>query len=343
MSETAPILVTGGAGYIGSHAVIALLDAGHRVIVIDDLSTGFRSLVDKRAIFFEGDIGNIGIVSGILDRYRPNAILHFAGSIIVPESVVDPLKYYSNNSAKTCTLLQSAVNAEVRHFLFSSTAATYGIPDHVPITESSATHPINPYGTSKLMTEMMLADVAMAHPINYCALRYFNVAGADPNQRSGQSTAGATHLIKVAVEAATGKRDGVSVFGQDFDTCDGTGVRDYIHVSDLALAHVHALTLLVDCPSESFILNCGYGSGYSVHEVLNAVERVTGKSLNRRLIARRAGDPDMLVADNSRILELTKWRPAYNNLETIVSHALAWEHCLMSLTADNGQPRRVFV
>jgi UDP-glucose 4-epimerase len=341
LTQIAPILVTGGAGYIGSHAVLALLDAGQKVIVIDNLSTGFRSLVDKRAIFFEGDIGNSGLVTGILNKYRPKAILHFAGSIVVPESVVDPLKYYHNNSAKTCILLQNAVAAGVRHFLFSSTAATYGIPDSVPIGETQPTRPINPYGTSKLMTEMMLADVAAAHPLNYCALRYFNVAGADPHGRSGQSTAGATHLIKVAVEAATGKRDHISVFGQDFATVDGTGVRDYIHVSDLAAAHVHALALLVERPSESFILNCGYGNGYSVHEVLNAVERVTGKSIERRLAPRRAGDPDMLVSGNARILELTKWRPAYNNLEVIIGHAFAWEHRLTNLQAENGQPRRI--
>lgn len=342
-TKAAPVLVTGGAGYIGSHAVLALLDTGYRVIVIDNLSTGFRSLVDKRAIFFEGDVGNSGLLGGILSKYKPFAILHLAGSIIVRESVQDPLKYYANNSAKTCMLLQSAVSAGVQHFLFSSSAAAYGIPDEVPISESAPMRPINPYGRSKMMIEMMLADVAAAHPINYCALRYFNVAGADPNLRSGQSTAGETRLIKAAVEAATGKREYVSVFGHDFGTLDGTGVRDYIHVSDLAMAHVHALNLLVERPSESSVMNCGYGRGYSVYEVLNAVERVTGRTIERQLSPRRAGDPDALVAANAKILALTQWRPAYDNLELIIGHALAWEYRLMNLSAENGQPRRVFV
>ncbi|RYD83532.1 MAG: UDP-glucose 4-epimerase GalE, partial [Sphingomonadales bacterium] len=228
------VLVTGGAGYIGSHAVLALLDAGWRVSVIDNLVTGFRWAIDGRARFHEGDIADEALIAKIIAGDGIGAIMHFAGSVVVPESVSDPLKYYRNNTANSRSLIESAVKGGVRHFIFSSTAATYGIPDEIPVREDMPTRPINPYGMSKLMTEAMLADVAAAHPINYCALRYFNVAGADPHGRTGQSTAGATHLIKVAVEAATGKRAEVAIFGTDYATPDGTGVRDYIHVSDLA-------------------------------------------------------------------------------------------------------------
>jgi len=255
-------------------------------------------------------------------------VMHFAGSVVVPESVADPLKYYRNNTAASRALIESAVACGVPHFLFSSTAATYGIPERVPVAEDSATRPINPYGMSKLMTEIMLKDVAAAHPLNYCALRYFNVAGADPRGRSGQSTAGATHLIKVAVEAATGKRGSVSVFGTDFATPDGTGVRDYIHVSDLAAAHVDAFELLIARPQESHVLNAGYGRGYSVLEVLDAVDRVTNVKIERRLEGRRAGDPDALVADNRAILAALPWRPKHDDLDRIVSDALAWERKL---------------
>ncbi|HLL30094.1 MAG TPA: UDP-glucose 4-epimerase GalE, partial [Allosphingosinicella sp.] len=229
---------------------------------------------------------------------------------------------------KSRSLIESAVKGGVRHFIFSSTAATYGIPERVPITETTRTQPINPYGWSKLMTERMLTDAAAAHPINFCALRYFNVAGADPRGRSGQSTAGATHLIKVAVEAATGKRQSVSVYGSDYDTPDGTGVRDYIHVSDLAAAHVDALDKLVEDPTASHIMNCGYGRGFSVLEVLDAVDRVTNMKIERRMEPRRAGDPDALVADNGKILATLKWRPRLDDLDTIVEHALAWERKL---------------
>jgi UDP-glucose 4-epimerase len=242
--------------------------------------------------------------------------------------VENPLKYYENNTVKSRSLIESAVRGGVKHFLFSSTAATYGIPEQVPIREEARTQPINPYGWSKLMTERMLADVAFAHPLNYCALRYFNVAGADPQGRSGQSTAGATHLIKVAVEAATGKRGHVSVFGTDYDTPDGTGIRDYIHVSDLAAAHVDALEKLIATPDQSYILNCGYGRGFSVLEVLDSVDRVTNMKIERRLEGRRPGDPDALVADNSRILDTLPWRPRRADLDTIVADALAWERKL---------------
>lgn len=321
------ILVTGGAGYIGSHAVLALCDAGHRVVVVDNLVTGFAWAVDPRATLVQANIED-DAVRDVMRAHNVRAIMHFAGSVVVPESVSDPLKYYRNNTAASRSLIESAVACAVPHFIFSSTAATYGIPDEVPVREDMPKRPINPYGMSKLMTEHMLADVAAAHPINYCALRYFNVAGADPEGRSGQSTAGATHLIKVAVEAATGKRGHVSIFGTDFATPDGTGVRDYIHVSDLAAAHVHALDLLVARPGESHTMNAGYGRGYSVNDVLDAVDRVTNVKIERRYEGRRAGDPDALTADNARILATLPWRPKLDDLDTIVAHALAWERKL---------------
>lgn len=322
------VMVTGGAGYIGSHAVLALLDAGWRVVVIDNLVTGFDWAVDPRATLIVADITDDDTVRAAMHEHGVVAVMHFAGSVVVPESVSDPLKYYRNNTAASRALIESAVACGVPHFIFSSTAATYGIPDAVPVAEDAPKRPINPYGMSKLMTEHMLADVAAAHPINYCALRYFNVAGADPHGRTGQSTAGATHLIKVAVEAAIGKRDHVSVFGSDFATPDGTGVRDYIHVSDLAAAHVDALDLLIADPGRSHTLNCGYGRGFSVLEVLDAVDRVTNLKLDRRIEGRRAGDPDALVADNRAILAALPWRPQRDDLDTIVADALAWERKL---------------
>ena len=322
------VMVTGGAGYIGSHAVLALLDAGHEVVVVDNLVTGFDWAVDDRATLVECDIADEGRVRAAIRGYDVDAIMHFAGSVVVPESVTDPLKYYRNNTAASRSLIESAVTEGVKHFIFSSTAATYGTPVRVPIAEGDPTVPINPYGMSKLMTEVMLRDVAAAHPVNFCALRYFNVAGADPQGRSGQSTAGATHLIKVAVEAATGRRAHVSVFGTDFDTRDGTGVRDYIHVSDLAAAHVAALDLLRADPGSSHTLNCGYGRGFSVAEVLDAVDRVTNMTIERKLEGRRAGDPAELVADNAAILAALPWRPERDDLEGIVRHALAWERKL---------------
>ena len=327
-SKPFSVLVTGGAGYIGSHAVLALLDAGWPVSVIDNLVTGFQWAVDPRARFHEGDIADETLLARIIADDGIGAILHFAGSVVVPESVENPLKYYRNNTANSRSLIDSAVRGGVRHFIFSSTAATYGIPDEIPVREDMPTSPINPYGMSKLMTEAMLRDVAAAHSINYCALRYFNVAGADPRGRTGQSTAGATHLIKVAVEAATGKRAEVAIFGTDYATPDGTGVRDYIHVSDLADAHLHALDTLIAVPDRSHVMNCGYGRGFSVLEVLDSVDRVTNQTIVRRMEPRRAGDPDALVADNSRILATTPWRPKLDDLDTIVAHALAWERKL---------------
>ncbi len=328
-ASTLNVLVTGGAGYIGSHAVLALRDRGIRTVVIDNLVTGFRWAVPDDVPFVDADIGDVAAVSDVLAEHRIDAILHFAGSVVVPESVENPLKYYGNNTANSRSLMAAAVAGGVRHFIFSSTAATYGIPDSVPVSEDAPKRPINPYGMSKLMTEHMLADVAAAHPMNFCALRYFNVAGADPQGRTGQSTAGATHLIKVAVEAALGKRDHVSVFGTDYATPDGTGVRDYIHVSDLAEAHIHALDALAEAPRDSLTMNCGYGRGFSVREVLDAVDRVAGVTLNRKIEGRRAGDPDALIADNSRIMARLPWQPRYQDLDVIVSHALAWEQELM--------------
>lgn len=328
------VLVTGGAGYIGSHAVLALLDAGYRVAVIDNLVTGFRFAVPDEVAFYEGDIADGALIARIVAEQGIGAVMHFAGSVVVPESVENPLKYYDNNTVRSRALIAALVAAGVRHMIFSSTAATYGMPASDTVTEQTPTVPINPYGWSKLMTERMLADTAFAHPLNYCALRYFNVAGADPRARTGQSTAGATHLIKVAVEAALGKRDHVAVFGTDFDTPDGTGVRDYIHVSDLAAAHVLALEALVEQPDRSLTMNCGYGRGFSVLEVLDAVDRVTNMTIDRRIEPRRAGDPGMLVSDPALIRQTLPWQPQYADLDTIVGHALAWERKLSEIRGD---------
>ncbi|KFL47123.1 UDP-glucose 4-epimerase [Sphingobium sp. ba1] len=328
MREKPTILVTGGAGYIGSHAVLALKDAGYGVVVIDNLVTGFRWAVPDDVPFVQGDIADQPLVEATLRNHGITAIMHFAGSVVVPESVENPLKYYHNNSAKTRDLIDSAVRVGVPHFIFSSTAATYGTPDVEAVREDTPQQPINPYGMSKLMTEYMLRDVAAAHPMNFCALRYFNVAGADPQGRTGQSTAGATHLIKVAVEAALGKRESVAIFGTDFATPDGTGVRDYIHVSDLAAAHVLALEALMAEPDHNHLLNCGYGRGFSVLDVLDAVDRATNNPIKRIMAPRRAGDPAALISDNRAILAAFPWQPRYADLDLIVAHALAWERAL---------------
>ncbi len=326
-----PVLVTGGAGYIGSHAVLALRDAGWPTVVIDNLSTGFAFAVPEDVPLYEGDIADSELLARIFAEHGIRAVMHFAGSIVVPESVEQPLKYYNNNTVKSRALIEAAVNGGVDHFIFSSTAATYGTPEVSPVSEDNSQRPINPYGWSKLMTEQMLADASAAHGFNFCALRYFNVAGADPQARSGQSTAGATHLIKVACEAATGKRDGVSVFGTDYDTPDGTGVRDYIHVSDLAAAHVLALEALIEQPQRSLTMNCGYGRGFSVLEVLDAVDRVTNAKIERRLEPRRAGDPGELVSDPSRIRSTLPWQPRHADLNEIITHALQWERKLAEI------------
>lgn len=334
-AKTVPVLVTGGAGYIGSHAVLALVDAGWQVAVLDDLSTGFRWAVPDGVTFYDGDIADTALLARIFAEQGmgdgTGAIMHFAGSIIVPESVSDPLKYYDNNTAKSRTLLAEAVAHGVAHFIFSSTATVYGEPEIRPLSEDDPLQPVNPYGMSKLMTERILADTSRAHPINHCVLRYFNVCGADPQARSGQSTAGATHLIKVAVEAVTGKRDSVAIFGDDYPTPDGTGIRDYIHVSDLAAAHVLALEALIAEPERSLTMNVGYGRGFSVLEVLDAVDRATGAPVKRVQQPRRAGDVPSLISDPSRIRATVPWVPRYDDLETIVTHALAWERRLAEL------------
>jgi len=322
------VLVTGGAGYIGSHAVLALKDAGWRVAVIDDLSNGDRSVVPDGVKFFHGSIAERVLVDSIIDDLGIGAIMHFAGSIVVPESVERPLDYYANNTVASHALMEAAVDGGIRHILFSSTAAVYGAPEVVPIVEDAAKLPINPYGASKLMTERMLEDASAAHPFNFGAMRYFNVAGADPAGRSGQKGKGSTHLIKVAVEAAVGKRDHVAVYGADYPTPDGTCIRDYIHVSDLAAAHVAAMEWLVAHPDRNLAMNCGYGRGLSVLEVLDAVDRANGSPVARQMESRRAGDPPQLVAGNARLLETLDWRPKYDDIDRIVGDALAWERKL---------------
>jgi UDP-glucose 4-epimerase len=323
-----PVLVTGGAGYIGSHAVLALRDAGWRVAVIDDLSNGTRGVVPEDVPFYQGSIAERVLLDSIFDEQKIGAVMHFAGSIVVPESVEQPLKYYANNTLATHSLISAAVDAGVKHILFSSTAAVYGAPESVPIVEEDPKLPINPYGASKLMTERMLEDCSAAYGFNYGALRYFNVAGADPKGRAGQIGKGSTHLIKIACEAAVGKRDHVSVFGADYPTPDGTCIRDYIHVSDLAAAHVAAVERLIAKPAENLVMNCGYGKGLSVLEVLDAVDRLTNYPIKRVMSGRRAGDPPELVAGNKRLLETLDWRPAYAEIDRIVGDALAWERKL---------------
>ena len=329
-----PVLVTGGAGYIGSHAVLALVDAGWQVAVIDDLSTGFHFAVPGGVSLYEGDIADTDLLKRIFAEQGTQAIMHFAGSIIVPESVENPLKYYDNNTAKSRTLIECAIASGVKHMIFSSTATVYGEPEVKPLTEEDPLQPVNPYGMSKLMTERILADVSKAHPMNHCVLRYFNVCGADPKGRSGQSTEGATHLIKVAVEAVLGKRDHVAVFGDDYPTPDGTGMRDYIHVSDLASAHVLALEALIEQPERSLTMNVGYGRGFSVLEVLDAVDRVTNQPIERRQMPRRAGDVASLVSDPSLVRSTIPWEPKFDDLDTIITHALQWERKLSEIRGD---------
>jgi UDP-glucose 4-epimerase len=319
------VLVTGGAGYIGSHMAIELVDNGEEVVVLDDLSTGARRLVPSGAVFVEGDIGDEALLARLLAEHRIESILHFAGSIVVPDSVADPLGYYLNNTVKSRSLLAAAVAHDVAHFIFSSTAAVYGVPDQMPISEAAPMQPISPYGASKLMTERMLADTAAAFPLRYCALRYFNVAGADAASRSGQASPKATHLIKVASEVITGKRAYLEVFGNDYPTPDGTCVRDYIHVTDLVRAHWQALQHLRS-GGGNLVLNCGYGRGYSVLEVIETVKRISGFDFEVRMSGRRPGDPAELIAATALIRQtLPSWRPQFEDLELIVEHALNWE------------------
>jgi UDP-glucose 4-epimerase len=321
------VLVTGGAGYIGSHAVLALRDAGRGVVVLDDLSSGRRRVVPPEVPFIEGDVGDRALVERILREHAITAVMHFAASIIVRESVADPLKYYENNTVATTRLLQACVANGVGEFIFSSTAAVYGNADEVPIPEDAPKQPINPYGASKLMCEGMLRDVGQAHPFRYVTFRYFNVAGADPQGRSGESEPAPMHLTKVACETALGKRAEIQVYGTDFPTPDGTCLRDYIHVTDLAEAHVQALRYL-EAGGSSATLNCGYGHGYSVREVLAAVEQVTGRPLPQRDGPRRPGDPPELVAAADRVREVLGWRPRYDDLGFIIRTAFEWERRL---------------
>jgi UDP-glucose 4-epimerase len=326
------VLVTGGAGYIGSHVVRQLGEAGEDVVVLDNLSTGFRSAVAAGTLVV-GDTGDRGVVSRLIADYGVKTVLHFAAHTIVPESVSNPLKYYGNNTCATRNLIECAADAGIRHFIFSSTAAVYGIPPGGLAAEDSPTAPINPYGTSKLMSEWMLRDASAAHGFGYVVLRYFNVAGADPGGRIGQSTAQATLLTKVACEVAVGKRPHVSIFGTDYATPDGTGIRDYIHVEDLATAHLDALRYLRR-GGESTVLNCGYGHGYSVREVIDAVDRANGRPLVRREEPRRAGDPPILVARADRIRRVLGWQPRHDDLGFIVETALRWERRLQQQPVD---------
>lgn len=321
------ILVTGGAGYIGSHMVWRLVDAGENVQILDNLSTGFEWAIPGSVTLHNGDVGDEALLDRLFSSGDITAVIHFAGSIIVPESVSDPLKYYQNNTGNSRNLIAACVKHGVEKFIFSSTAAVYGDPESVPVGEEAPLRPLSPYGTSKLMTEQMLRDTAAAHNFRYVALRYFNVAGADPSGRTGQSTANATHLIKVACEAALGKRDSLSIFGTDYDTGDGTGVRDYIHVWDLALAHHHALKAL-ESGANSAVYNCGYGNGFSVRQVVESVKRVSGVDFAVKEEPRRPGDSPQVVANPEKIRQTLDWQPEHDDLDRIVSHAFAWEQKL---------------
>ena len=328
------VLVTGGAGYIGSHMVLALVEAGESVVVIDNLSTGFSAFLPEGVPLFIGDAGDENLVEGVIEQHHVESIIHFAGSVVVPDSMRDPLGYYRNNTFTTRSLLNAAVKCGISRFIFSSTAAVYGNPDQVPVTEIAPTRPLSPYCFSKLMSEIMLHDVATAHGMKYVVLRYFNVAGADPQGRVGLATTGATHLLKIAVEAATGQRAKIDVFGTDYPTPDGSCIRDFIHVSDLAQAHRAALTYLRGS-GDSVTLNCGYGRGYSVLETIEAVRRISGRSFAVQYAARRPGDIMTMVADTGRMRATLDWTPQYDDLETIATHALAWEEKLLS---ERGGP-----
>jgi UDP-glucose 4-epimerase len=326
MTQGSSVLVTGGAGYIGSHTLLQLAARGEKVVVLDDLSTGFRQAV-RDVPLVVGNVGDRELVGRLLDEHRVDTIIHFAAHTIVPESVSNPLKYYGNNTCATRSLLEAAARAGVKHFVFSSTAAVYGIPANGQASEETATAPINAYGTSKLMSEWMLRDLCAATPMRHVVLRYFNVAGCDTQGRIGQSTRAATLLVKVACEVAVGKRPHLSVFGTDFPTPDGTGVRDYIHVEDLASAHVNALSYLRD-GGKSLVANCGYGHGYSVREVVSSVEKIAGIKLPVREEPRRAGDPPALIAKADKVREVLGWSPRLDDLDTIVRSALEWERRL---------------
>lgn len=321
------VLVTGGAGYIGSHACLALIDAGYGVVVLDNLSTGHRTLVPDQAVFIEGGIDDAEVVRKTLRRHTISSVMHFAGSVIVPESVLDPLKYYANNIGASISLIESCLAEGVEHFIFSSSAAIYGNPDIVPVPESTPGAPISPYGRTKLAIEWLLEDAAAASDLRFATLRYFNVAGADPQARAGQISIDATHLIKVACQLATGHRQSMEIFGDDYATPDGTCVRDFIHVSDLAMGHVAALQYLSG-GKESITLNCGYGHGLSVHEVVSVLEGIIGRPLNTKIGPRRPGDVECLIADNTRILKALDWNPQFDDIESIIETTLKFEQRL---------------
>jgi UDP-glucose 4-epimerase len=321
------VLITGGAGYIGSHMVRCLLDAGETPLVVDNLVTGFDWLVPEGVPFIQADVGDVVRMEQILKEHAVEAVIHFAGSVVLPESVSNPLKYYRNNTAVSRNVIEACVNAGVDKFIFSSTAAVYGDPDEVPVREDAPLRPQSPYGLSKLMTELMLKDVATAHPFRYTALRYFNVAGADPQGRTGQATLNATNLIKIACETALGKRDHMTIFGTDYPTIDGTGVRDYIHVWDLVEAHRLAL-LRLRAGGGSVVMNCGYGKGSSVRQVIDAVQAASGATFDVRLGERRPGDMPEVLAANEVILRELNWQPKHQDLNVIVRHALDWEAAL---------------
>jgi UDP-glucose 4-epimerase len=321
------VLVTGGAGYIGSHMVHELADRGERVVVVDNLSTGFSWAIPADVELVEGDTGDGSLMNSVIAQHGIEAVIHFAASVVVPDSVANPLAYYRNNTANARTLIEAAVKGGVHHFIFSSTAAVYGNPAIVPVTEEAPLQPISPYGSSKMMTETMLRDAGAAHGLNHVILRYFNVAGADPKLRTGQSTPGATHLIKVAVETVCGVRPKIQVYGGDYPTPDGTCVRDYIHVTDLVRAHSDALRYL-RAGGASVTLNCGYGRGFSVMEVIETVKKVSGVDFRVEHAPRRAGDPAHIVAASDRARALLGWEPKLDDLATIVGHALAWERKL---------------
>jgi UDP-glucose 4-epimerase len=333
--EIMTVLVTGGAGYIGSHTVRALVDAGANVVVIDNLSTGFSHFLPEGVPLFIGDAADENLVEGVIAAHNVGSIIHFAGSVVVPDSMRDPLGYYRNNTMTTRNLLNAAVKCNISRFIFSSTAAVYGNPDQMPVAEEAPTRPLSPYGSSKLMTEIMLHDVATAHGMHYVVLRYFNVAGADPQARIGLATVGATHLLKIAVEAATGQRAKIDVFGTDYPTADGSCSRDFIHVSDLAQAHCAAL-LYLEQGGPSATLNCGYGRGYSVLETIEAVRRASGRNFAVQYADRRPGDIMTMIADTARIRATLDWTPQYDNLDTIARHALAWEEKLLSERQNDG-------
>jgi UDP-glucose 4-epimerase len=322
------ILVTGGAGYIGSHTVLALTDAGQNVVVIDNLSTGSAKFLPKVVPLFVGDVADEALVERIIVDHRVDSIIHLAGSIAVRDSIRDPLAYYRNNTMAAHHLLGVTVKCNVKRFIFSSSAAVYGTPDHLPVAEGAPTNPLSPYGSSKLMVEAMLRDVAAAYDVNFVVLRYFNVAGADPRGRSGLATVGATHLMKIAIEVATGQRAQVDVFGTDYPTPDGSCIRDFIHVSDLADVHRTALSYLAG-GGASAILNCGYGRGHSVLEVIASVRRACGHDFAVRYADRRPGDIMAIVADTRRIRSEFHWVPQYDDLDLMVGHALKWEHQLI--------------